>query len=356
MKKITAILFCIAFSSGCIKKVEDHKNDNSADTVVQATVFEGESHLSNISQLTFGGQNAEAYFSRDASELILQATYEGMGCDAIYRMNADGSGIRKISSGEGVTTCSFIAPDGKSIIYASTHLAGADCPPRPDMSQGYVWPLYKSYDIFMADPDGSNLVRLTKTPGYDAECVYSAQGDKIIFTSVRTGDLELFSMDPDGNNVEQLTNIPGYDGGAFYSLDGEWICWRASRPEGKELKEYQALLNDGLIRPAHLEIYVMNLKEKKPIQLTNNGAANFGPYFHPDGKHVIFCSNVADPKGRNFDLFMVNIQTKKIEQITYNPTFDGFPMFSHDGAKLVFASNRNNKIKGETNIFIADWK
>lgn len=356
MKKTIALLLCIGLGNGCIKKIEDKNSDNSADTTSQVTIFEGETRIFNIRQLTFGGQNAEAYFSHDASELILQATYEGMDCDVIYRMNADGSNLRQVSSGEGASTCGFIAPDGKSIIYASTHLSGSDCPPKPDMSRGYVWPLYKSYDIFKADPDGANLVRLTETPGYDAECVYSSQGDKIIFTSVRTGDLELFSMDPDGNNLVQLTDEPGYDGGAFYSLDGEWICWRASRPKGEALKDYQELLGQGLIRPAHLEIYVMNLKEKKPIQLTENGAANFGPYFHPGGKHVIFCSNIADPKGRNFDLYMVNIETREVEQITYNPTFDGFPIFSHDGSKLVFASNRNNKIKGETNIFIADWK
>ncbi len=232
---------------------------------------------------------------------------------------------------------------------------GEECPPKPDMSKGYVWALYKSFDIFTADPDGSNLVRLTDTPGYDAEGVYSPKGDRIIFTSVRTGDLELFLMDPDGSNVEQLTDTPGYDGGAFFSLDGEWICWRASRPQGEELADYVDLLKNGLIRPSKLEIYVMNLKELKPIQLTSNGAANFGPYFHPNGEKVIFVSNMDDPQHRNFEMYMVDIKTKEIERISYNPTFDGFPMFSHDGKKLVFASNRNNSRPHETNIFIADW-
>lgn len=320
-----------------------------------ATIFEGEKHLKNIRQLTFGGQNAEAYFNHDATELIFQAMVDSMQCDQIFRMDVYGRNKRMVSTGGGVTTCSFIAPDGKSIIYASTHLAGPECPPKPDMSRGYVWALYTSYDIFKADPDGSNLVQLTNTPGYDAEGVFSAQGDKIIFTSVRTGDLELFMMDPDGSNVEQITNTPGYDGGAFFSLDGEWICWRASRPTGDALKEYQALLADGLIRPSKLEIYVMNLKERKPIQLTSNNKANFGPYFHPDGKHVIFCSNMDSPDGRRFDLYMVDIDTKEVEQITHNESFDGFPMFSHDGKTLVFASNRDNSKPFETNIFIADW-
>ncbi len=350
MKKLLILMSAVLLVIGCGKKEEAKK-----DTVKPVTIFEGEKHFSNTKQLTFGGQNAEAYFSYDASQLILQSTIGDMKCDAIFRMNADGSDVRMVSSGKGVTTCSFIAPDGKSIIYASTHLGGDDCPPKPDMSRGYVWPLYKSYDIFSADPDGSNLKRLTFTDGYDAECVYSPKGDKIIFTSVRTGDLELFIMNPDGSGVEQITDMPGYDGGAFFSIDGESIVWRASRPQGDDLKEYQDLLADGLIKPSKLEIYVMNLKDRKPIQLTNNGKANFGPYMHPNMKTVIFCSNMDDPKGRKFDLYTVDIDTKEVERITYNDTFDGFPMFSHDGKKLVFASNRDNKVRGETNIFITDW-
>jgi Tol biopolymer transport system component len=224
------------------------------------------------------------------------------------------------------------------------------------MSQGYVWALYNSYDIFKADPDGSNIVRLTDAPGYDAEAVYSPKGDKIVFTSDRTGDLEIFIMNPDGSGVEQLTDAPGYDGGAFFSFDGEWICYRASRPKGESLGDYQRLLKQGLIRPSKLDLYIMKLADRKPIRLTDNNAANFGPYFHPDGKHIIFCSNLHDPETkRRFDLFLINIETKEIQQVTYNATFDGFPMFSHDGTKLVFASNRDNEVRGETNIFIADW-
>ncbi len=319
------------------------------------SIFEGETHFENVRQLTFGGENAEAYFSYNADKLIFQSTRDGLECDAIFTMNVDGTDVVMVSSGNGSTTCSFIAPDDRSIIYASTHLEGDKCPPKPDMSHGYVWALYKSYDIFKADVDGTSLIRLTDTPGYDAEGVYSPRGDKIIFTSVRTGDLELFLMDPDGSNVEQLTDIPGYDGGAFFSLDGKWICWRASRPQGEGLKDYMDLLKNGLIRPNKLEIYIMNLKDRKPIQLTNNGAANFGPYFHTSGEKVIFASNIDDPQKRNFELYMVDIKTKEIERLTYNPTFDGFPMFSHDGKKLVFASNRNNSRPHETNIFIADW-
>ena len=249
----------------------------------------------------------------------------------------------------------FIAPDQRSIIYASTHLGGPACPPKPDYSQGYVWPLYEDYDIFSADPDGGNIKRLTDTPGYDAEAVFSPQGDKIMFTSIRTGDLELFLMNPDGSGVEQITDTPGYDGGAFFSFDGEWIVWRASRPAGEALADYRRLLADNLIRPGKLDIFIMNLAEREPIQLTDNGAANFAPYWHPDGKHLIFASNVDDPKGRNFDLFLIDLATRTIERVTNYPGFDSFPMFSHDGKKLVFASNRNGKVRGETNVFIADW-
>ena len=317
--------------------------------------FEGEKHLINLRQLTFGGENAEAYFSHDGSELIFQATRDGLQCDAMFRMTVDGRNIRMVSSGKGVTTCGFIAPDNRSIIYASTHLGAPQCPPKPDYSQGYVWSLHKSYDIFRADPEGGHLMRLTDTDGYDAEGAYSPQGDKIVFTSVRTGDLELFWMNPDGSGVEQLTHEPGYDGGAFFSLDGKWLVWRASRPTGQALKDYRALLAEGLVRPVHLELYMMNLADRKPIQLTQNGAANFAPSWHPDGQYIIFASNMQDPKGRDFDLYLLNVETRATQRITHYPGFDGFPMFSHDGKTLVFASNRQGRAEGETNIFIADW-
>lgn len=317
--------------------------------------FPGESRLANVRQITFGGENAEAYFSYDGSELIFQSTRDGLQCDAIFRMRSDGSDVRQLSSGRGVTTCAFIAPDNQSIIYASTHRHHEACPAKPDYSRGYVWPLYPEYDIYRAGPGGENPVALTDSPGYDAEAVYSPRGDRIVFTSIRTGDLELFMMKPDGSGVEQLTDAPGYDGGAFFSLDGEWIVWRASRPSGAALEDYRALLGEGLIRPGQLELYIMNLKDRKPIQLTDNGAANFGPYWHPDGKHIIFSSNLHNPAGRNFDLFLLDIDSRDIERITHYDGFDGFPMFSHDGRKLVFASNRFGKQKGETNVFIADW-
>ncbi len=316
----------------------------------------GETQLGNIRQLTFGGQNAEAYFSHDGQELIFQSTRGELQCDAIFRMRADGSQVQQISSGQGVTTCAFIAPDNNSVIYASTHLQHQACPPKPDYSQGYVWPLYEAYDIFSAGPQGEDPVRLTDTDGYDAEAVYSPLGDRIVFTSMRSGDLELYLMNPDGSGVEQLTDTPGYDGGAFFSLDGKWIVWRASRPTGDDLQHYRDLLVRGLIRPGELELYIMNLEDRQPVQLTDNGAANFGPYWHPGGRHIIFSSNLHDPEGRDFDLYLIDIDTRKTWRITRYEGFDGFPMFSHDGRKLVFASNRFGKVRGETNVFLADFE
>ena len=329
---------------------------DATEAAADDLLFPGEEHLHNLRQLTFGGQNAEAYFSHDGEELIFQSTRDELECDAIFRMRADGSQVRQLSSGNGVTTCAFIAPDNQSIIYASTHLQQDRCPPKPDYSLGYVWPLHDSYDIFTAGPSGENPRPLTDSPGYDAEAVYSPKGDRIVFTSLRSGDLELYLMNPDGSGVEQLTDQPGYDGGAFFSLDGEWIVWRASRPTGKALTDYQALLGDGLIRPGKLELFIMKLSERKPMQITDNGAANFGPYWHPDGEHIIFSSNMDDPKGRNFDLYLVNIDSRKTERVTTYEGFDGFPMFSHDGKTLVFASNRFGKVKGETNVFTAQWR
>jgi TolB protein len=315
-----------------------------------------EKHLSNIKQLTFGGENAEAYFSGDGKKLIFQSTNGANGCDQIFTMNIDGSDVRMVSTGKGRTTCSFFYPNGKRITYSSTHLAAAECPPKPDYSKGYVWAIYPGYDLFSANPDGSDLKQITNTPGYDAEAVISPNGKKIAFTSMRDGDLDIYTMDVDGKNVVRLTNELGYDGGPFWSYDSQWIVFRANHPKSeKEVADYKALLKENLIRPTTLDIWVMKADGSQKRQITNNGKANFAPFFFPDGKRVIFSSNVADPKGRDFDLYAVNIDGTNLERITFNPTFDGFPMFTPDGKKLVFASNRNDKVQGDTNVFIADW-
>jgi TolB protein len=315
-----------------------------------------EKHLRNIRQLSFGGENAEAYFSPDGKKLIFQSTRDGRACDQIYTMNIDGSDVRMVSTGKGRTTCSYFFQNGKRITYSSTHLADAACPPRPDFSKGYVWAIYPGYDLFSAAPDGSDIKQITKTAGYDAEAVISPNGKKITFTSMRDGDLDIYTMDLDGKNVRRLTNEIGYDGGPFWSYDSQWIVFRAHHPKTeKDIADYMGLLKENLIRPTALEIWVMKADGTNKRQITNNGKANFAPYFFPDGKRVIFASNVADPRGRDFDLYSINIDGTGLERITFNSTFDGFPMFSPDGKKLVFASNRKNKVETDTNVFIADW-
>ena len=314
-----------------------------------------EKHLKNIKQLSFGGENAEAYFSADGKQLIFQSTRDGHRCDQIYTMNVDGGSVRMISTGDGRTTCSYFFPNGRRVLYSSTHLGAKECPPRPDFSKGYVWAVYPTFDIFTARPDGTDLKQLTNTPGYDAETTISKDG-KLVFTSMRDGDLDIYTMDANGKHVRRLTNELGYDGGPFWSYDGKQIVYRAYHPQTeKEKSEYLGLLKQNLIRPTTLEIWVMNADGSHKRQVTHNGKANFGPYFFPDGKRIIFASNMDDPKGRNFDLYKINVDGSGLERITYNDTFDGFPMFSPDGKKLVFASNRNGKNRGDTNVFIADW-
>ncbi len=316
-----------------------------------------ESHLHNVKQLTFGGQNAEAYFSADGTKLIYQTSHGDVKCDQIFVMNADGSGQHMVSTGKGRTTCSYFYPNGKKILFSSTHLANADCPPRPDFSKGYVWALYPGYDIFTANPDGSGLKQLTKTPGYDAEATISADGKKIVFTSVRNGDLDIYSMDANGRHIKQLTHELGYDGGPFFSPDRKFVVYRAYHPKSeKEIAEYKELLGQNLIRPSSLEIWIMKADGSDKKQITNLGAASFGPSYFPTGDRLIFSSNQGSTGGMgNFELYAVNVDGSNLERITYSDGFDGFPMFSPDGRKLVWASNRNAKAPHETNIFIADW-
>jgi Tol biopolymer transport system component len=315
-----------------------------------------ERHLRNVKQLTFEGENAEAYFSFDGSHLIFQST-AGHGCDQIYTMAIDGSDRRLVSTGKGRTTCSFYYPDGKSILYASTHLGGDACPAVPSRDQGYVWPIYDTYDIFRANTDGSNLRRLTTTAGYDAEATIAKDG-RIVFTSVRDGDMDIYSMNGDGSDVRRLTNLPGPDGGPFFSPDGTKIVFRGRHPaDGPELEEYFGLLKKGIWKPAGLDVFVMNRDGSGLRPVTKGlGGANWAPYWTPDGKRIIFASNMKDPRGGNFDIYLINVDGSGLEQVTFDPSFDGFPMFSPDGKKFVFASNRHDQTGTETNVFIADWQ
>jgi Tol biopolymer transport system component len=315
-----------------------------------------EKRLRNIRQLTHAGQNAEAYFSGDGKRLIYQTTHGDLRCDQIFIMNADGSDKRMVSNGKGRTTCSYFFPDGSRILYASTHHKSPDCPPVPPRKGGYVWPVYSTYDIFVAKPDGSEARALTDTRGYDAEATISPDGKKIVFTSVRDGDLDIYTMDADGSNQTRITDVLGYDGGPFFSRDGKKICFRASRPRGEaEVKKYREFLAADLVEPSALEIFVMNADGSDIQQVTRNGAANFCPFFHPSGKKVIFASNQSDARRRSFDLYLIGIDGQGEERVTSNPEFDGFPMFSPDGKQLVWAANRFGEKPGDTNVFIADW-
>jgi TolB protein len=315
-----------------------------------------EKHLKNIHQLTFGGINAEAYFSFDEKKIVFMSTRDSLRCDQIFTMDTDGQNVRMVSTGKGRTTCAYFYPDGKHILYSSTHLASSDCPPPPDKSKGYVWGVFKSYDIFMADLDGKIIKRLTDADGYDAEAVISPSGEKIVFCSARDGDLELYTMNLDGSNQKRLTHEIGYDGGPFFSWDGRKIVYRAYHPtDSVEVGEYQSLLAEGLVKPERVDIFVMDSDGKNQQQLTNNGKANFGPFFYPDDKRIIFSSNMNDPKGRNFDLFMINADGTGLEQVTFTGGYNFFPMFTRDGKKLIFVSSRNAKSRYEFNVFLADW-
>lgn len=314
----------------------------------------GESHLVNIRQLTYGGENAEAYFSADGWSLIFQSTRDGRTCDQQYTMRVDGSGLRRVSDGTGKTTCGYFVGGDRRIVYASTHAADTACPPRPDATRGYVWGL-DPFDLYIANADGSNRRRLTNYGVYTAEATLSPDGKTLIFTSLKDGDLELYTMNVNGTDVRRLTHTPGYDGGAFFSPDGSKIVYRAWHPTGDDLRAYQELLAQRLVRPNRMELWVMNADGSGQRQITNLGGANFAPFFAPDGRRIIFSSNHRNPRSRNFDLFLVGLDGSGLEQVTTDGEFDGFPMFSRDGRRLVWASNRNAPNPGGTDIYIADW-
>jgi len=339
-----------------------------ASPVKDSLLFEGEKHLKNIKQLTFGGNNAEAYWSFNGRQLIFQSDWSRInphGCDQIYIMNADGKPLKKgeqyklVSTGKGRTTCSYFLKNGK-IIFASTHNANAECPETKMFEEGkYVWPIYNTYDIYTADADGSNIKLLIGGEGYDAEATVSTDGKYIIFTSTRSGDLELWRYNIKTKEYLQITHEPGYDGGAFFSRDSKKIVWRASRPKGKDAETYFALLKKGFVEPKELNIFEADIDGGNVRQVTNLPGANWAPFFHPDGKKVLFCSNhhSLDKGGRVFDIFMINTDGTGLEQITYSGNFSAFPMFSFDGKKIAFSSNRrtDRKQSRDTNVFVADW-
>lgn len=336
----------------------------------------GERHLTNVRQLTFGGDNAEAYWSWSGDQVVFQASDPRgtrrrhatdaepapggavtVPCDQIFVIGADGHDERMVSSGKGRTTCPYFLPGDREIVYASTHHIGDDCPKPPvAVPGGYTWPLF-DYDIYIAKADGSDVRRLIGGPSYDAEATVAHDG-KIVFTSDREGDLDLYTMDADGSNVARLTNTLGYDGGAFFSPDGTKIVYRANHPEtAQEVADYKRLLAGRWVQPGKMAIWVMNRDGSDQHQVTNVGGSSFAPYFHPDGKRIIFASNFEDDRGWKFDLFLVNLDGTGLEKVTTAPEFDSFPMFSPDGKQLIWESNRFNddKHKRDTNVFVADW-
>jgi Tol biopolymer transport system component len=314
-------------------------------------------HLGNIRQLTHGGQNAEAYWSPDGKRLIFQSTRKGYECDQIFIMNADGSDQRLVSTGKGRTTCGYFLADGKHIVYASTHEAGDACPPSPDRSKGYVWPVYPSYEIYLAGDDGRIEKKLTDAPGYDAEATVNWKTGKIVYTSLASGDLDLWTMKPDGSQKKQITKSTGYDGGAAFSRDGRKLVWRANHPKTPEtMARYKQLLADNLTTPMKMEIMIADADGKNVRQITDFGCASFAPTFTPDGKKILFASNKNECDGRKFELFLINVDGTGLEQVTDFGGFTSFPEFSPDGKTLVFCSDREAKERYEFNIFTADWK
>ncbi len=361
MLKIFIPIICLNFLIYPFQNTQIKSTAPNQDTLA----FPGEHHFKNLRQLTFGGDNAEAYFSKDGKYLVYQRTdsKNGILCDQIWMgkipENANEEFKPKlVSTGTGRTTCAFFYPDGKHIVYASTHLGSKDCPPVPDKEKmkRYIWPIYESFDLFVADTNGNIVKQLTHTKGYDAEATISPKGDKMVFTSTRNGDLDLYTMDLDGNNVKQITFDLGYDGGAWFSPDGTKILWRASRPKTpEEIADYKNLLSQGLVAPTSMEVWIANADGSDAHQITFLDKANWAPNFMPDGQHIIFCSNHEYAKGFPFNMYKTDINGKGLEKVSRDKGFDAFPMFSPNGKKIVFSSNRNNGGTHDTNIFIADW-
>lgn len=359
--KISLILLAYLTFIGC-ESPSESQQEPSGNIHSDTLGYEQETNLKNIKQLTFGGDNAEAYFSFDNKHLVFQATNAkwDVACDQIFIMpitGFEGDKPSMVSTGMGRTTCSYFLPGDSLVLYASTHLADPNCPKTPRVVGGkYVWPIYPTFDIFVAGLDGKIRKQLTDNPGYDAEATVSPDGQKIVFTSTRSGDLELYTMNIDGSNIQQVTNELGYDGGAFFSPDSKKLVFRASRPKTEEeVSTYKSLLAKGLVQPSDMEVFVCNVDGSDLKQITDLGGANWAPYFHPSGEKILFASNHHTEAGRVFNIFSIDLNGENLRQITFDETFDAFPMFSYDGKYLVFSSNRNNGGSRETNVFIGEW-
>ena len=370
MKRIPIILLVLLVISCKEKTTEKITAEESTTEIISEVtdsiplIFPEETHFKSLRQVTFGGDNAEAYWSFDDKQIVFQSNWSewGLECDQMFLMNADDTfkdtKPPMISTGKGRTTCAYFLPDNKHFVYGSTHLDNDACPEVPLRKNGrYVWPVYDSFDIFVADLEGNITGQLTTEPGYDAEATVSPMGDKIVFTSMRSGDLELYTMNLDGSDVKQITNELGYDGGAFFSPDGTQLIFRSSRPKTEEeIAKYKGLLDQGLVEPTNMELYICNSDGSELRQLTNLGNANWSPFFLPSGDKVLFSSNFEAERGFPFNLYMIGTDGKGLERITHGETFDAFPVFSNDGKHLIFSSNRNNGGGRDTNLFIAEWQ
>ncbi len=316
----------------------------------------GEKHFQNVRQLTFGGQNAEAYWNAAGTKIVYQTRQPGWADEQIIEMNVDGTGKRLVSTGKGRCTCSYFTPDENWIYFSSTHELNEGAQAKLDMSKGYLWMVNPQFKIFRAHPDGTGLTKIIDQPGYLAETTIAPNGKFMAITAMVNGSLQICRTDLDGKNMKVLTNAYGYNGGPFVSWDSKQIVYRRQIPtNAQERTEFDALLKENLVRPGKLEIWVMDANGNNHRQITNLKSASFAPFIHPDGQRVIFSSNYGDPKGREFDLWMTRLDGSGLERITKTKEFDGFPMFTRDGKKIVFASNRYGKVRGETNIFVADW-
>ena len=370
LTKMTPILILIFFIfDNCKNKDANNvKSTQSSIPFVDSLnlKYPDEIHFKDVRQLTFGGNNAEAYWSSDGQRLCFQSDYAkwGASCDQIYYFNPFVDDLKVnapnyVSKRGGRTTCSYFLPGDTSIIFASTQNQGSDCPAAPERKKGgkYVWAVFGSFDLFVADLKGNTRMQLTNNEYYDAEATVSPKGDKMVFTSDRSGDLELYIMDIDGRHQKQITHELGYDGGAFFSPDGTKLVFRASRPQTEEeKKEYRDLLSHGLVQPTNMEIFVCNIDGSDMKQITHLGKANWAPFFHPSGQKIIFSSNHAGTRGYEFNLYMINLDGTGLERISHDSVFDAFPMFSPDGKHLVFSSNRNNNGTHDTNLFMATWQ
>jgi Tol biopolymer transport system component len=366
VRNTLVITTLFAMATGCTQKPATQEPQVNADSLALAADslrYPEEKHLRNVRRLTQGGNNAEAYFSFDGRHLVFQNDWAewGNACDQIYTMPITGTGSTEpnlVSTGKGRTTCAYFMPGDSLVLYASTHLGADTCPANPPrkVDGRYVWPIYDTYDIFVADLQGNIRRQLTNTKGYDAEATISPDGKKIVFTSTRSGDLELWTMNVDGSELKQITNTLGYDGGAFFSPDSKKLVWRASRPEASADREaYLALLKQGLVQPSDLEVFVADADGSNARQVTKIGKANWAPNWHPSGEKIIFASNHQGETGRQFNLFLVNVDGSGLEQLSFDSVFDAFPMFSPDGKQVVFSSNRFNGGGHDTNVYIADW-